>query len=121
VRYQVLTAASMKMRAFWDMGPYRLVEIDWRFKCAYCLHRDRPDDGGSTHIWNVSLHLRDYKAPFPRRVSSLSCASLLNGPNTFFQSSSFVAVLSHSSHFYLLIYHNVCYDFNVIFCINYFC
>jgi hypothetical protein len=30
VRFQVLTAASMKMRAFWNMAPRNLVEIDRR-------------------------------------------------------------------------------------------
>jgi hypothetical protein len=29
-----------------------------------------PDDGGCTHLWNVSLLLRDYTAPYPRRLSS---------------------------------------------------
>jgi hypothetical protein len=40
MRYKVLTAASMKMIAFWDMAPCSLVEVDGRFRGAYCLrHR----------------------------------------------------------------------------------
>jgi hypothetical protein len=38
VRFQVLTAASMKIRAFWDMAPCSLVAVDRRFRGAYCLH-----------------------------------------------------------------------------------
>jgi hypothetical protein len=30
--------------AFWDITPYSLVDVH------------RPDDGGSTHLWNVDLH-----------------------------------------------------------------
>jgi hypothetical protein len=38
VRFHVLTAASMKMFVFWDVAPCSLVEIDRRFRGAYCLH-----------------------------------------------------------------------------------
>jgi hypothetical protein len=53
VRFQVLTAASMKIRTFWDIAPCGLVVVDRRFRSVYCLHHqddDRPDDGGSTHL-----------------------------------------------------------------------
>jgi hypothetical protein len=36
VRFQVLTAASMKIRAFWDVAPCSL-RVDRRFRGAYCL------------------------------------------------------------------------------------
>jgi hypothetical protein len=39
VRFQVLTAASMKMTAFWNTAPCSLVEVDRRFRGAYCLHQ----------------------------------------------------------------------------------
>jgi hypothetical protein len=39
VRFQVLTAASMKMTVFWDVAPCSLVEIYRRFRGAYCLYR----------------------------------------------------------------------------------
>jgi hypothetical protein len=29
---------------------------------------NRPDDGGSKHLWNVGLVLRDYTAQYPRRL-----------------------------------------------------
>jgi hypothetical protein len=34
VKFQVLTAASMKMTAFWDIDPCSLVEVDRRFTGA---------------------------------------------------------------------------------------
>jgi hypothetical protein len=48
VRFQVLTAASMKMAVFWFVAPCSLVEVYRRFRGACCLHNqgDRPDDGG---------------------------------------------------------------------------
>jgi hypothetical protein len=52
VTFQVLTAASMKMIAFWDIEPCSLVVVDGRFRSAYCLHHqcDVHDDRGSTHL-----------------------------------------------------------------------
>jgi hypothetical protein len=38
VKFQVLTAASMKMTFFWDIAPCSLAEIDRRFRGSYCLH-----------------------------------------------------------------------------------
>jgi hypothetical protein len=38
VRFQVFTAASMKMTVFWDVAPCSLVEVYRRFTCAYSLH-----------------------------------------------------------------------------------
>jgi hypothetical protein len=32
---------------------------------------ERPDDGGSTHLWNVSQLLQDYTAQYPRKMSPL--------------------------------------------------
>jgi hypothetical protein len=38
VRFQVITAASMKMTVFWDIAPFSPVETDRHFRGAYCLH-----------------------------------------------------------------------------------
>jgi hypothetical protein len=38
MRFQVLTAASVKMAAFWDIAPYNPVELDRHFRGACCLH-----------------------------------------------------------------------------------
>jgi len=51
--FQFLTAASMKITAFWDIAPCGLVVVERRFRDAYCLRHlgdliHRPDDGVST-------------------------------------------------------------------------
>jgi hypothetical protein len=38
VRIQVLTVASVKMTALWDIASCSLVEVYRRFRGAYCLH-----------------------------------------------------------------------------------
>jgi hypothetical protein len=35
VRFQVLAVASTKMRAFWDIAPCSLVEVERRFRSTY--------------------------------------------------------------------------------------
>jgi hypothetical protein len=35
-RFQVLTATSMKVAILWDVVPCSLVDIDGRFRGAYC-------------------------------------------------------------------------------------
>jgi len=54
VAFQVLTATSTKVTAFWNTKPRSLVEVDRRFRSAYL-----PDGGGSTHLSNVGLLQRD--------------------------------------------------------------
>jgi hypothetical protein len=41
------------MTVFWDVKPCSLVEVYRRFRGAYCLYHegDRPDDGGSKHLY----------------------------------------------------------------------
>jgi hypothetical protein len=51
MRFQVLTAASMKVAVFWVVVP-----------CT--------DDAGSKHLWNVDNLLSDYTAQQPRRQQS---------------------------------------------------
>jgi hypothetical protein len=46
--FQVLAAAGMNVRTFWNISPHILVKVDWRFTDAYCLHHD--SDGGSKHL-----------------------------------------------------------------------
>jgi hypothetical protein len=70
VRFWVLTAASMKMTAF-SVAPFGLDGVNRRFRCAYCLRR--LDDGGSTHLWNISLFQRHYTALYLRKLSSCLC------------------------------------------------
>jgi hypothetical protein len=44
------------------IAPYNLTEVGRRFRGAYCRVRciHRPDDGGSTHLWNVGLLQQGY-------------------------------------------------------------
>jgi hypothetical protein len=54
VRFQVLTAVSMKMAVLWVVAPCSLVEVYLRFRGARCVHQgDRPDDEGSNHLSNL--------------------------------------------------------------------
>jgi hypothetical protein len=57
-RFKVLTAASMKIRPFYNAAPCSLVGADRRFRGSYRPHHQGdvihcPDDGGSTPLWNV--------------------------------------------------------------------
>jgi hypothetical protein len=38
VRFQVLTASSIKLRVIWNVAPCSHVEVDRHFRGAYCLH-----------------------------------------------------------------------------------
>jgi hypothetical protein len=40
VLFQVLTAASMNMAAFWDIASCCLVKVHRRFRGTYFLHQD---------------------------------------------------------------------------------
>jgi hypothetical protein len=39
----------MKLRVFWDVAPCSHIEVDQRFRGAYCL-RHRRDDGDIMHL-----------------------------------------------------------------------
>jgi hypothetical protein len=43
-RFQVLTVASMKMTAFWDIVPCSLIEVYRSFGREYCFHHQGDDD-----------------------------------------------------------------------------
>jgi hypothetical protein len=46
------------MTVFCGIAPCSLEKVDRRFRGAYSLHRYRPDNEGSKHIWNVGQLLR---------------------------------------------------------------
>jgi hypothetical protein len=56
MRFQVLTAVSMKFRVFWDVAPCSHVEVDWHYRGAYCLHHQGND---SLKYWSTSTRLQD--------------------------------------------------------------
>jgi hypothetical protein len=55
VRFQVLTAASIKVTVFWVVAPCSLVEVNRRFRGTCCLHHQDPDDGGPSET-SVNFH-----------------------------------------------------------------
>jgi hypothetical protein len=61
VRFQVLTATSMKMAVYWNVSPCSLVEAYRRFTGACCLHHCPAQHTEDTHIQNyirmTLLHL----------------------------------------------------------------
>jgi hypothetical protein len=63
-RFQVLTAASMKMAVFRVVAPYSLVEVYSRFRGAYCHHHQGDN-------------LPDYMAQQPRRTAILNGSTVL--------------------------------------------
>jgi hypothetical protein len=83
VRFQVLTAASMKTTAFRDTAPCSVVTVDRPFTGAYCTHR-RPDDGSSMRYpraFNVSLNHNMYCGSYFISFPWNSSAALLNSCN----------------------------------------
>jgi hypothetical protein len=45
----------MKMAVIWYVAPCSLVDINWHFRRAYCLHHQ--GDRGSKLLWNISQYL----------------------------------------------------------------
>jgi hypothetical protein len=63
---------------FWNMVPCSLV-VDRLFRGVCYLH-DRPDYGGRTHLWKVSLLLQEYTTSCPRTLSSSWICFLVTTP-----------------------------------------
>jgi hypothetical protein len=81
MRFQVLTAASMKFRfVFWDVLPCKII-VNRRFRGTCCLHHQ-----GSTYLWNVGQQLF-YMALHPRsqnlNFSLWKCHILFYRPSIF--------------------------------------
>jgi hypothetical protein len=56
----------------WDtVPPCSLVQVDRRFRDAYCLHHKDPSPGGSTNIWNVGLSLQTARRNIPEGCGCL--------------------------------------------------
>jgi hypothetical protein len=61
VRFQVLTAASMKFRVFLDETPCSHVEVDRRFRGAYCLHHKGDETVRTSELSaNLNVNPRRY-------------------------------------------------------------
>jgi hypothetical protein len=55
VRFQVLTAACMKIAALWDIAPCSFVEVDRRFRGTYLL----PSSGRSISTRLTALYAKE--------------------------------------------------------------
>jgi hypothetical protein len=71
--FQVLTAASMKMRVCWDISVLQY-RINWPMfqGCLLSSTSLRSHDGSSKHLWNFGQLTRDKAAQYPRRLTSSS-------------------------------------------------
>jgi hypothetical protein len=56
---------GIKFKVFWDVASCSHVEVDWRFRCAYCIHRQNGTGAGFSpsspcllcqHHSTVALH-----------------------------------------------------------------
>jgi hypothetical protein len=75
VRFQVLTAASMKFRfVLWDVLPCKII-VNRRFRGTCCLHYQGDVYGGRTYLLNVGRQLF-YTAVHPRRQIWMKWCSL---------------------------------------------
>jgi putative component of toxin-antitoxin plasmid stabilization module len=75
VIFKVFTAEDMKITIVWFVALCRHVEIDRRFRGAYCLHQgDKcPHDGGNMNLRNAGQSVRDYTAQQPTRLVIYYC------------------------------------------------
>jgi hypothetical protein len=73
VRFQVLTAASMNIRDFWDIEQCSLV-ADRRFRAAYCLYNQRDE---APWLWRQSVALRLKRRYTPRLHGGVSQKTLI--------------------------------------------
>jgi hypothetical protein len=81
---EISTAMTMKMAVFWVVAPCRLVWVYQLFTGLYCLHHQgdfhqRPDDGGSTDLWNVGKLIPVYTVLQPTRQPSSTYHLILQG------------------------------------------
>jgi hypothetical protein len=71
MRFQVITAVSMKFRVFWDVAPRSHVQVYQRFRNAYYLHLQDNLMMEAVCTSEMSVHKRDYMALHPRRIETL--------------------------------------------------
>jgi hypothetical protein len=93
----------MKMAVFWDVAPCSLVDVDWCFRGAYCLHHQgRECWRWRQHLWNIAQFLPDYTAQYPsrlhaRRRDNLKSHTKVSFVELFFTVSCFFSfVTAHS-------------------------
>jgi hypothetical protein len=90
VRFQVLTVASIKMRAFWDIAQYSLVEVDWCFRGVYCLHHQ----GDEWVFWWWREYVPDQYRSTSRRLHSVMVQKALIFNEHFCQYTLYTPLLN---------------------------
>jgi hypothetical protein len=81
VRFQILTAASMKMTVFWDVAPCNLKEVYRRFRSACFLPRK-------------GTLLPDYMAQYPTKHYNVQC--ILEYMSALYSSHYFLITSFHT-------------------------
>jgi hypothetical protein len=68
VYYECCITMQISMSVFWDVAPCSVVDINRRFRGAYCsIIRAMSNIEGSKFFWNVGQYLPDYTVHHPRR------------------------------------------------------
>jgi hypothetical protein len=84
--------AKLKISAFLDVASCSLVEVDWRFRCAYCVNHPGAGDGGGTQLWNVAVKTYNF--------SMTSCLKIAESNlRQYLADSFFVLMLQCHSRF----------------------
>jgi hypothetical protein len=78
--FQVLTAATIKMRAIWDIAPWSLVWVDRRFRGAYYFHHHLLINS-SPWWWRQHVPLK-LRSPPARLHSDISQKTLIFNSET---------------------------------------
>jgi hypothetical protein len=85
MRFEVLTAASMKMAVFWVIAPCSLVEVYQYFRGTCCLHHHGSspfsfgaENGDSMFLWNVGIYLQVHTALQSRRQTLTTHIQMTN-------------------------------------------
>lgn len=83
MRYDVLTAVTVRNAVFWDMTLCSIIEMCTNIlKGSQSLHH-QPNGEGSSKLWNVSTYLPEYVVSHCRRQQSsnvLSTKQLFHSP-----------------------------------------
>jgi hypothetical protein len=59
VTLQVVTSSNVPMAAFWDILPCSVIEVERRFRDAYCVQHEGVDGGSRVLISETSVYLCD--------------------------------------------------------------
>jgi hypothetical protein len=112
-RFEVFTAASMKLSVVWDIAPCSLVGVDWRFRGVYCLHYQGDQH---YHLWKqwVRLKRRSVSPRLYGATSQKSVVLILAGMRTQNFTKNFVTL-------YFLTWKSINFPVSLLFINQIFC